>query len=300
MKSAAELQAQFGMDGVVEISDRTPHYPVIEINNAHAKASIALHGGHVMTFQPHGQDPVLWVSNTAYYQEGKSIRGGIPVCWPWFGKHPTNPDLPAHGFVRHQFWTLNAVEQDQNNATHITLSLRDDEETRKKWPHAFKLELTVVVAAALSVSLKMTNRSSEKLSFTSALHTYLQIGDISEIEIAGLENTGYFDHLNANKLESQQGRIRFDGEVDRIYKDTTADIVVHDLRLDRKIRTQKTGSHTAVVWNPWIAKSATMSDFDVGGYRRMVCVETTNAASDEILLDAGESHSLGTIISVEQ
>ncbi|MCF7817999.1 MAG: D-hexose-6-phosphate mutarotase [Kiritimatiellales bacterium] len=300
MKSAAELQAQFGIDGVVSISDRTPNYPVIEINNAHAKASIALHGGHVMTFQPHGQDPVLWVSDTAYYQEGKSIRGGIPVCWPWFGKHPSNPDLPAHGFVRYHFWELDAVEHDQNNATCVKLSIRDDEETRKKWPHAFELELTVVVAADLSVSLKMTNRCPEPKTFTSAMHTYLQVGDISEIEIAGLENTDYLDHLNANKLESQQGRIRFDGEVDRIYKDTAADIVVHDPKLNRKIRTQKTGSHTAVVWNPWIAKSATMADFDVGGYRRMVCVETTNAVTDEVLLDAGASHCLGTIILVEQ
>lgn len=293
----AELNQRFAIDKKVRIVDVAAAYPLIEISNSHAIASIALHGAQVLSYQPHGQAPVLWVSKDAVYAEGKSVRGGVPICWPWFGTHPEHK--AAHGFVRNGFWRLRSIAQLADDSTEIVLSLEDDERSRSLWPVPFALELRVLVAQSLSLSLTMINRSEMPQTITAALHSYFHVGDIASTSVSGLEHVEYLDALQDFRRFTQTGDIRFDAELDRIYEHCSADEWIHDEGLGRRIRLRKKNSQSTVVWNPWIDKSARMDDFEEEGYRRMVCVETGNIASDAVNLAPGMSHTLGVDISVE-
>ena len=298
MNSVSELQDKFGIAGIVTVTQRTPDYPTIQIDNQFAEASIALHGAQVMTFQPKGHKPVLWLSRDAIYAEGVPIRGGIPICWPWFGGYPDGT-LPAHGFARRRFWQLDAIEQISSGATRVVISDCDDENSRFLWDHAFRLELTVLVGRDLSLSLKMTNSGATAYDISAALHSYFSVGDISRVDISGFDNVEYIDQLECKQRRVQRGAIHFEGELDRIYQDALADEVMHDNSLQRTIRLRKTGSRSSVVWNPWARKSASMDDFEGGAYRHMLCVETSNAGDDIIRLPPGGSHNLGVVISVK-
>jgi D-hexose-6-phosphate mutarotase len=299
VNSANELQHKFGIASIVTVSEKAPGFPVIEVENQYAKATIALHGAHVMAFQPTGEQPVLWLSRDAMYVAGKAIRGGIPICWPWFGGHPTG-NLQAHGFVRNRFWQLESVVQLANGFTRLIMSTGDDDISRALWDHRFRLSLTVVVGNDLSLALEMQNLDSVSYTLTAALHSYFNVADISKVDIWGLEGIEYIDQLRNNQRLMQSGAIRFDGELDRIYCSATADELIHDTRLKRKIRLRKTGSRSTVIWNPWIRKADSMGDFEKGGYRHMVCIETGNAADDIVQLAPNMSHELGVVISVER
>ena len=168
-----------------------------------------------MTFQPKGHKPVLWLSRDAIYAEGVPIRGGIPICWPWFGGYPDGA-LPAHGFARRRFWQLDAIEQISSGATRVVISDRDDENSRSLWDHAFRLELTVLVGRDLSLSLKMTNSGATAYDISAALHSYFSVGDISRVDIGGFDNVEYIDQLECKQRRVQRGAIHFEGELDRI------------------------------------------------------------------------------------
>ena len=298
MNNALQLQRKFGITNIVSVTQKTPAYPVIEVDNEYARASIALHGAHVMEFQPRGEDPVLWLSRDAVYSEGKAIRGGIPICWPWFGGHPDG-ELPAHGFVRNRFWQLESSEQLENGFTRLIMSTSDDDTSRSMWDYRFRLRLTVVVGKELSLALEMENLGSSSFAVTAALHSYFSVADVSEVDVLGLEGVQYIDQLLGNQQLVQTGPVRFDGELDRIYYPARADEILRDYQLERDIRLKKTGSRSTIVWNPWITKAGSMADFEQGGYRNMVCVETGNAAGDIVQLVPNEPHVLGLLISVE-
>lgn len=272
-------------------------YPILLVENSHARARIALHGAQVLSFQVHGEQDLLWTSESAVYREGAAIRGGIPICWPWFGPSLQMPPLQAHGFARNHFWSLASVLEQSDGSSVLNFSLTDTAQTRQLWPHGFILSLAVVVGRNLSVSLTMTNTDSLPVQITAALHTYLRVSEISRIAIRGLENTRYIDTLAANAVLSSPEAITFAAETDRIYFDCEDEVVIDDPLWPRKIKVAKTGSRTTVVWNPWVEKSSKMADFDRGGYQNMVCVEATNAADDSIALAPGESHCLATTVS---
>lgn len=295
--NAGDLDRQFAIDDKVRINDAATDYPVILIDNAHSTASIALHGAQVLTFQPHGQEPVLWVSKDAIFAVGTSIRGGIPVCWPWFGVHP-DPVKPSHGFVRNRFWQLGSTQQLEDGSTEVVLFVEDDERSHSLWPYPFQLQLKVNVGRALSLSLMMVNTSAESVQITTALHSYFNVADIAKTTVTGLDSVEYIDALQNFQRFRQHGLIRFNAELDRIYQQTSGDEYIQDSVLQRAIRLQKHCSESTVVWNPWIDKSARMADFEEEGYRRMVCVETAKVGCDLIELAAGASCTVGVEISV--
>lgn len=299
METATELQARFGIADVLTVSEKAPGYPVIHVDNPCAKAAIALHGAHIIEFQPSGEEPVLWLSSDAVFSAGKAIRGGIPICWPWFGGHPEG-QLPAHGFVRNRFWQLQSTQQLDNGFTRLIMSTCDDDASRVLWNHRFRLRLVVVVGNTLSVTLEMQNPGDSAYTITAALHSYFNVADISKVHISGLDGVGYMDQLLGNHWRTQYGDVHIAGEVDRIYHPVPADEIVCDQGFGRRIRLGKTGSCSSIVWNPWIDKSGSMGDFQKGGYRHMVCVETGNVAGDKVRLAPGSSHSLGLLISVER
>jgi glucose-6-phosphate 1-epimerase len=295
-----ELNAQFAVPDHLTFAPDQGGLAAAIIRNAHATATVALHGAHVLSFQPHGAQPVLWVSRNAVFQAGKAIRGGIPVCWPWFGKHPVDPAQPFHGFARILAWDVAGTRGLADGATEIELKLGDSVQTRAYWPEAFDARMRITVGRQLGVALRVRNAGRGPLSCTAALHTYFAVGAADAINVRGLEGCRYIDTVPQPHAEYvQSGPIRIAGETDRVYLDTTADCLIDDPVLKRRIRIAKEGSRSTVVWNPWIEKSKRMADFGPDEYRQMVYVETTNAESDARTIAPGAEHALVAIISVD-
>jgi D-hexose-6-phosphate mutarotase len=270
-----------------------------EIQNAQASASICLLGAHVMHFQPAGEQPVLWMSQMSNFAVGQAIRGGIPICWPWFGPHPEDPSKPAHGFARTSLWEVAGSRTTEDGATELRLTLSDCETSRALWPHKFQLELTVTVGTELSLSLAIRNPGAEAFGCSSALHSYFAVSDITQVQVLGLEDCRYIDKVAADTPTLQQrGAITFSGETDRIYLDTTATCQIDDPGCGRRIVVAKSGSRSTVVWNPWTDKSIRMPDFGDLEYPGMVCVETTNAADDARNVPPAGEHLLQTRIGL--
>ncbi len=295
----AELNDRFAIAEQLSFVAGPGGLPVAEVHNAHATATIALHGGQVLAFQPYGHAPVLWLSKHSFYAPGKAIRGGIPLCWPWFGPHPTDPGLPAHGFVRTASWDLLGTAVVAEGAAQLRLMLTDNLHTLSLWPHAFRLELVITVSTLLQVELVVHNPGTQVFSCGGALHSYFVVSDIGNVKILGLEGRSYIDKLDPAQPKRQAGAITFDQETDRIYVDTRDKCIVDDGGLQRRIVIAKAGSLSTVVWNPWVDKAQRMADFGDDEYGSMVCVETANAADDTVSVAPGTSHRLGTVISVE-
>lgn len=295
------LNERHAIPGHIRFATGPGGLPVAQIENAHASASVCLLGGHVLTFQPHTQEPVLWMSQHSSFELGQPIRGGIPVCWPWFGAHPSDPNYPSHGFARRCLWNVLDTAVTGDGATCLRLALPDSDGIRAMWPQPFSLELAVVVNASLRVSLTMRNLGSAPVKHTCALHSYFAVSDVANVRVRGLEGHVFIDTVGPQPRQrrEQNGPITFAGETDRVYVDTADDCLIDDPGLKHSIRVAKQGSRSTVVWNPWIAKSARMEDFGDDEYPGMVCVETTNAADDAVTLTPGAAHELTTILSVE-
>ncbi len=274
----------------IRLSESTPGFPILQINHAEVTGSIALHGAHVMQWTPRGQRPVLYMSPDSLLQQGKPIRGGIPICWPWFGPRADAPQLPGHGFARLLEWTLDsAVEEDVG--VMLKLSLTDSAETLALWPHAFRLQLTVAMGDTLWVALSMEHRGTEPVEITGALHTYLTVGAIEQTSVLGLESATYLDSLDHHGRKPQHGAVIFDREVDRIYEGTSK-VRAEDKAWAREIAVSKSGSAATVVWNPWIEKSKRLSDLPDEAYHGFLCIEAANAGEDVIRLQPGQKHML--------
>ncbi|OAI56075.1 hypothetical protein AYO49_04875 [Verrucomicrobiaceae bacterium SCGC AG-212-N21] len=281
----------------VKRSEIAPSYPVLDIHHPACTARVALHGAHLMEWTPAGKKPVLYMSPQAIFQEGKPIRGGVPVCWPWFGPHETDASLPGHGFVRIRFWELTDASEDDAGVT-LKLALQDDAETRRKWPHAFRLELEMRLGAEMHLALRVSNTGDAPYEITGALHTYLTVGDIHRVTVEGLDGAEYLDTVGGRRdMHTQTGDVKFDREVDRNYH-TSGEVRVQDAAWNRTITVRPSGSHTAVVWNPWIEKSKTFSDLPDEAYTGFVCVETANAWRDRIIVAPGAEHTLATTVRV--
>ena len=294
------LNGQFGVPGHLEFRSIQGGLPAAVIRNRHASATVALHGGHVTAFQPHGQDPVLWMSRCSRFQTGAPIRGGIPICWPWFGAHPTRAQAPFHGFARVSEWDVARAQALDDGSTLIELGLADTPQSRELWPHPFGLRLRVRVSTELDVELTMLNTGHEPMTCSAALHSYFAVSEVASIRVRGLEGTPFMDTVQSVPVpgvEDQPLVIR--SETDRIYLDTESRCSIDDPGLRRCIRIAKRGSRSTVVWNPWIAKSARMPDFGDDEFHRMLCIETANAAADAREIASGETHVLDTVISVE-
>jgi glucose-6-phosphate 1-epimerase len=289
------LNATFSLPGSLHFSEDLPGLPVAEIHTTLASARVALHGAQVLAWQPSGHFPVIWVSKPALYEAGKPVRGGVPICWPWFG---AREGLPAHGFVRTRLWQVR--ESSQNSAGEVLLrfGICDDASTRALWDHGFDLELQVSVGSSLSMTLISRNTGTTALSITQALHSYFAVADISQTQVQGLEDTPYLDKVLNFAPKQQQGAVHLSGETDRIYTHTTRDCLIKDQVSGRVIRVGKLGSSSTVVWNPGAEREKSISDMAAGEYQNMLCVETCNAGPDVVTLSPGASHSLSAIVTV--
>ena len=248
-----------------------------------------------MEWTPAGQKPVLYMSPQAMLQEGKAIRGGVPICWPWFGTHETDKNT-SRPRVRAEP-VLGTYADASEDAAGVTLkfAFQENEETRRLWPQAFHVEMEMRLGAEMHLSLRMKNTGDAPFTVSGALHTYLVVGDIHRVTVEGLDGAEYLDTVGTQEVRRQSGDIAFDREVDRNYR-TTEEVRVKDAALNRTLVVRGSGSHTAVVWNPWIEKSKTIKDLPDDGYKSFVCVETANAWRDHITLAPGAEHTLATTV----
>ena len=287
-----QLNAEYGIAGKVEFIAGNGGLTMIRVDAPKAKALISTHAGQVLSYQPAGEEDVLFLSSKAYYQDGKAIKGGVPICWPWFGPDPEDKGRPGHGFVRNRPWHVIGTGVMTNGAVKVTLGLTDTEETRAVWPHAFELIQEIVIGDSLNITLITRNTGEETFGITQGLHTYFKVGDITQTSVLGLQDTRFIDKVDNSAEKQQTGEVTIAAEVDRIYQDVSNTLIIDDKALDRCIQILSQGNKTVVVWNPWKKIAKDMADLEDTDYQRFICVETTNAASDVIGVAPGKEFRL--------
>jgi glucose-6-phosphate 1-epimerase len=265
------------------------------IENAAACATLYLQGAHLTSFIPKGQSDQLWVSEAEPYLPGTALRGGIPICWPWFGPHPQSTTLPSHGLVRTRLWNWNILEDD-TDVSRLRLWVHTDGQDAG-FPHRASAELTVSIAATLKVTLTTTNQGDKALPLSQALHTYLPIKAPETLVLSGLAGLPYLDKLTGERHHWPDTFV-LDREIDRIVFDQGQNVSINDIGGPRRI-VKRAGSRSLVVWNPWLTKSRTLSNFKDTEYRNMLCLETANAGDDRRLLQPGEQHSLSMELAIQ-
>ncbi|MBE9043811.1 D-hexose-6-phosphate mutarotase [Pleurocapsales cyanobacterium LEGE 10410] len=296
-----QLNVDYGITDKVKFVEGKGGFPIIEISNEYAKAAISVYAGHVLSFQPVDlAEDMMFVSSQAYYQEGKAIKGGVPVCWPWFGPDPESKGRSSHGFVRNRLWQVRDVVSTQNGATKVTMGLTDTAETRKIWDYSFDLAIAITVGSSLTIELITRNTGERTFSITQALHSYFKVGDINQVAVLGLEDNAYIDKVDRNQQKTQAGIVTFDGECDRIYLDVQPELTIDDKVLKRKIKITATNSNTAIVWNPGADIAKKMADLGELDYLNFVCVETANAAQEIVDVAANEEYQMIANYAIEK
>jgi glucose-6-phosphate 1-epimerase len=292
-----ELNKNFAIDGVAQITAGNNGLPRVSISGPAATAEIYLHGAQLTSWYPAGAEEVIFLSKQSQWAAGHAIRGGIPVCFPWFRNKADDPRAPSHGFVRTKAWQLDSVEKDGDDVK-VSLSTSSDEGTRTWWPYDFHLQHRLTIGAELAQELVMTNSGGEPLRFEEALHTYYRVGGADAVLISGLDAVTYLDNTDNNREKRQQGDIAFTVQTDRAYVDTTHPVEIIDPILRRRIRLEKQESRTTVVWNPWSTGAQSLADLGDDEWRTMACVEASNIRAFAVDLKPGQQHSMKTLIKV--
>ncbi len=299
--SIEQLNQTFAISSQLKIVEGKGGFPLIEIQNKKAAAKISVYSAQVLSFQPVGEpEEMLFVSENAYYQAGKATKGGIPICWPWFGPDPQGLGRASHGFVRNRMWTLLSTEAMPTGETKVRLGVSADEETQAVWPYQFELVIEITVGQALAIALITQNTGSEAFSITQAFHTYFRIGDVHQVRVVGLENTPYLDKTDQGTEKTQVGEIAITAETDRIYMGVKPELTVDDKAWGRRILVSSTHSTTAIVWNPWEKISVAMADLTDADYLKFVCVETANAENEVIEILPGEQYQMQAVYAIER
>lgn len=295
-----KLNNNFGITDQLRFVKGKGGFAMLEVDNDYATALISTYSGQIMAYQPKTEKkPLLFLSDLAIYESGKVIRGGLPICWPWFAEDIKGKDLPAHGFVRDQQWQIVKTQKLDDGSTKVILEISHNQYSLKLWPYKFKLQIAIIVGSSLIVELTTVNLDDKPFTISQALHSYLAIGDVNKIEVTGLDGLSYIDKTADFTERNQRGDVVVDGMIDRIYQDVEDDVLLNDPVFDRKIRVSSQGSNTFVVWNPGEKAAATMIDLADDGYKEFVCIEAANTADDKVTIVAGESHCLKVNYSIE-
>lgn len=292
------LNSKYSHAGYVSFKEGPGGFPIALITTPHATAAISPYGAHLLsyTFATDSQD-LLFLSDNAVFKEGTAIRGGVPICWPWFGAHPAGG--PDHGFARTRMWKVAYTLLTPKHECVIAFELTDTPETLAVWPHRFRVTLRLTVGKALTLELTTHNLGDTSFELTQALHTYFSIGNIAKIHITGLEASEYSDKTDGGTLKIKQEHITFCGETDRIYR-SGGEVALHDDLNARTVRITAEGSRSTVIWNPWKTVCEQKPDLDSDDYTKMVCIETANAGNDRVILQPNESHTLKTTYSIKK
>jgi D-hexose-6-phosphate mutarotase len=281
-----EKLRRFEIPGRVTLQEGNGELTKIEVTTDWSTAEIYLHGAQITDFRKKNEPPLLFTSQCSRFERGQPIRGGIPIILPWFGPREGEP---MHGFARLAEWDLHEVTALPEGGATLRFSLPETAENAT-WPR-FTAHYIVTVTESLLLELIITNASRDQnFSFETCLHSYFTVGDISAVSITGLKGLTYLDKVEnfTQKTETNEA-LKISSEVDRIFLDSTGPVEILDPKLGRKIRIEKSGAASTVVWNPGMAKAQQMPDFGNDEYKQMICVEAGNVARNKVTLAAGKS-----------
>lgn len=283
---------------VVELVQGNGGLAMVRIATPECRGEIYLHGAQVTKWAPAHERDVLWVSQKSKWERGRAIRGGIPVCFPWFGSRRDGGAAPQHGFARLKEWELKSVDDDGSDVV-VRLALASDAESKRWWDADFELQMIARFGAQLTTTLVLSNTGQHALRAEEALHTYLAVGDVRQVSLTGLEDTQYLDSAAGSAKKQQQGVVVLEGETDRVYLNTSKTVEIQDPVLNRVVFIEKRNSAETVVWNPWGEKAASIADFGEDQWSEMLCVEACNIRGSAIELAPGEQHETSSTLSVE-
>jgi glucose-6-phosphate 1-epimerase len=300
MLDKTKLDSQLAINNEVSFQQAQGDLTMIDIDNQYATAAISLYGGQVLSYIPKNQTKdVLFSSDKAKHDVGKAIRGGIPICWPWFGDDTSVFGRPAHGFARNLPWKKLNTIHNKDGSTSVKLRLSNTEETLAIWPHEFELIVDITIGEQLTVALTTKNNDTRDIVISQALHSYFNVGDISQVSVSGLDEINYLDKLESYLLQQQKGDVVIEQEVDRIYQNTPQEVTLVDKSLNRTISVSSQASNSIVVWNPWQENCAKFSDLSADDYQHFLCIENANVFDDSVTIAAGKSHTLTAVFKVE-
>nr|WP_315405418.1 D-hexose-6-phosphate mutarotase [uncultured Pseudomonas sp.] len=278
------------------------------ITTPRAELLIAQQGAQVLSYQRVGEPPLLWLSDQAIFRQGKSVRAGAPVCWPWFGNLQRNPaavqamfhgaEAPAHGLVRGRDWQLLGIDSSADSLR-VDFTLPQALGELPGWPHTVELKLSIVLGEELALTLDSHNLGNGSVTLSQALHSYFAVSDVRGARVEGVDGLAYIETLADWEQRTQQGDLGFAGETDRIYLQTPERLSIVDPGWNRRITLRTQGSRSAVIWNPWVDRAAQLTDMADDGWQRMLCIETANVWDDVVELAPGATHSLSVSIGSE-
>lgn len=294
---AAELDRRFGVPGVARVGEGNGGLPRVQITGSFGEGEMYLHGAHVTSWKPAGRDEVLFVSSKSRWEEGQAIRGGIPICFPWFRAKVDDAHAPAHGFVRTKMWQLESIAETDRGVA-VSMFTESDAETRHWWPAEFRLVQRVIFGSELSLDLVCTNTGTTTLRFEEALHTYNRVSDVAGVRLQGLDTVRFLDNTDSNKEKTQHGDVAMASQTDNAFLDTKSEIDLLDAHMRRRIRLKKANSLTTVVWNPWREAAAKLRDLGDGEWTQFLCVEASNILGAAVLLEPGQTHTMTAVLSV--
>ncbi len=284
--------------GRVSVTAGNGGLPKIIVTTKSSAAEIYLNGAHVTHFQKNSEPPLIFMSAKSYFAPGKPIRGGVPICYPWFGNRDGEP---SHGFVRSAEWQLVKTSAAPDGAVTLRFAL-PQVPGREAW-RDLRTEFIVTVAETLTMELIAANDScGEMLEIENCLHTYFQVGDIGAVSVHGLEGAAYLNFAEGDTgvpRPAESFPLRINRETNRTYCGTASAVEIRDEKLQRVIRVEKTGAQSTVVWNPWTTQKLP-DDFDPAEHQHMVCVESGNVKADKIHLAPGKSAALKVVLSSQR
>jgi len=281
--------------GRVEIVRGHGGLPLVKVRTLWSAAEIYLNGAHVSAFKKTGEPPLIFMSRKSYFAPGKAIRGGVPICFPWFGNRDGEP---SHGFARSTEWELVNTKAAADGVVTVHFALPGIA-ANSSW-NLLRTEFIVTVADTLTMELTTANESCDgAIEIENCLHTYFQVGDIGAVSIHGLEGAAFLDFAagdTGTRKAGENSPIKIQRETNRTYIDTTSAVEIRDENLQRTIRVEKSNSNSTVVWNPWTTQKLP-DDFDPAEHRHMVCVESGNVKQNKISLAPGQETSLKVVLS---
>ena len=294
---ATELDRRFGIPEIARVCEGDGGLARVDISSPLAQGEMYLHGAHVTSWRPAGSEEVLFLSTKSRWEEGQAIRGGIPVCFPWFRGKADDPHAPAHGFVRTRTWQLYSIVEN-NAGVAVTMFTESDERTWRWWPAEFRLVHRVNFGSELKLELVCINTGKTALHFEEALHTYNRVADVGTVRVQGLDGTRFLDNTDSNKEKTQLGDVTIGSQTDNAFINTQNAVDLLDPTMGRRIRLQKVNSRTTVVWNPWQEGARGLRDLGEGEWKQFLCVEASNIMGAAITLAPGQEHTMSAVLSV--
>lgn len=297
---ANQLSAEFAIPGVLSFTAAPDGLVKASMQCAGAEAELFLQGAQLTQWCPQGERPALFVSPLSAFAPAKAIRGGIPVIFPWFGPHPSDPGAPQHGFARTAPWRLRSVERAPSGEVTLRLDLEADSTAAGKWWDApIRLAYTLTIGRRLRLELTATNLTERQIAFEAALHSYFAVSEASRAVISGLAGCLFIDKVDGMRRKREGATaLTLDGETDRVYLDTPDRLVLTDPAWQRQIAVTKQGAGSAIVWNPWREKAQAMADLGDPAWRGMICLEVGNVADNAVRLAGGATHTMSVEIDV--